>query len=153
LVAKLLYLCKCGHQDILMPAQFLCTRVQAPTKQDVTKLDRILGYLKLMQSWSRSFDRSSFERVRTYIDASFATYLDGKGQPACVVMLGDTLVHKVCRKQKIVTKNSTEAELVALADLLIEGELVEEFMMDLGHLMDDDFVTDVNLIIRITSLR
>jgi hypothetical protein len=63
------------------------------------------------------------------------------------------LVHKVCRKQKIVTKNSTEAELVALADLLIEGELVEEFMMDLGHLMDDDFVTDVNLIIRITSLR
>jgi len=29
-------------------------------------------------------------------------------------MLGNTLVHESCRKQQIVTKNSTEAELVAL---------------------------------------
>jgi hypothetical protein len=29
-VAKLLYLGKRGHPDVLMPAQFLCTRIQAP---------------------------------------------------------------------------------------------------------------------------
>jgi len=72
---------------------------------------------------------------------------DGKGQSACAVMLGNTLVHEVCRKQKIVTKISTEAELAALADLLIEGELVEDFIMELGHLMGNtDFVTDVHLV-------
>jgi hypothetical protein len=38
------------------------------------------------------------------------------------------------------------AELVALADLLIEGEMVEDFIMELGHMMDTDFVTDVHLI-------
>ncbi len=61
-------------------------------------------------------------------------------------MLGNTLVHEVCHKQKIVTKISTEAELVALADLLIEGEMVEDFIMELGHMMDTNFATDVHLI-------
>jgi hypothetical protein len=62
-------------------------------------------------------------------------------------MLGNTLVHEVCRKQKIVTKNSTEAELVALVNLLIEGELVEDFIMELSHLMGStDFVTNVHLV-------
>jgi hypothetical protein len=121
--------------------------VQAPTKEDVMKLERVLGYLKFTRAWTRSFDRSKFERVATYINTSFAVHPVGKGQSACVVMLGNTLVHEVCRKQKIVTKNSTEAELVALADLLIEGELVEDFIMDLGHLMGSaDFVTDVHLV-------
>ena len=145
-VAKLLYLGKRGRPDILMADKFLCTRVQGPTKQDITELERVLGYLKFTRGGTRSFDRSDFDRVTTYIDASFAIHPDGKGQSACVVMLGNTLVHEVCRKQKIVTKNSTEAELVALADLLIEGELVEDFILELGHMMGKDFVTDVHLI-------
>jgi hypothetical protein len=61
-------------------------------------------------------------------------------------MLGNTLVHESCRKQFIVTKHSTEAELVTLLDNIIEGESVEEFRMDLGMLMDNDFVTNVHLV-------
>jgi hypothetical protein len=49
-VTKLLYLGKRFRPDILIPAQFLCTRVQAPTKQDVMKLERMLGYLQLTRS-------------------------------------------------------------------------------------------------------
>jgi hypothetical protein len=61
-------------------------------------------------------------------------------------MLGNSLVHEVCRKQKIVTKNLMEAELVALADCLIEGESVKDFVMELGNMMGEDFVTYVHLI-------
>ncbi len=43
-------------------------------------------------------------------------------------------------------KNSTEAELVMLADNILEGELVEEFIMDLSMLMNDDFVMNVHLV-------
>jgi len=89
---------------------------------------------------------AQFLCTRVQAHASFAIHPDGKGQSACVVMLGNTLVHEVCRKQKIVTKNSTEAEFVALADLLIKGELVEDFVLELGHMMGMDFVTDVHLI-------
>ena len=45
----------------------------------------------------------------------------------------------------IVMKNSTESELVALADFLHEGGLVEDFVKELGYLMND-FVTNVHWI-------
>ncbi len=40
IVAKLLYLGKKGRPDILLPVQFLCTRVQNPTVDDERKLER-----------------------------------------------------------------------------------------------------------------
>jgi hypothetical protein len=48
------------------------------------------------------------------------------------------------QKAELITKNSTEAELVALSDYVLEGELIEDFLMDLGHLMDDDLITNVH---------
>jgi hypothetical protein len=42
--------------------------------------------------------------------------------------------------------------LVALLDYIVEGELAEDFLMDVGHMMDEDFVTNVhkvyNLLLR-----
>jgi hypothetical protein len=143
-VAKLLYLGKQGRPDILLPVQFLCTRKKVPTKEDVQKLEWVLGYLNTARAWTRAFNDSPFERVVLYIDASFAANQDGKSQSACLVMLGNTLGHEACQKQKIITKSSTEAELVALSNYLIEGELIEEFLMDMGPLMDEDLVTNVH---------
>jgi len=89
---------------------------------DEKKLERVLGYLSMTKHWMRVFDDSPFTWVETYIDASFAVHQDGKSQSACMVMLGNTLVHEACGKQKLVAKSSTEAELVALLDYLAEGE-------------------------------
>jgi hypothetical protein len=82
----------------------------------INKLERVLGYLKLTKNWTRSIDDSHFECIETYVDMSFETHYDGKSQSACMVMLGGTLVHEACPKQKIITKDSTEAVLVALSD-------------------------------------
>jgi hypothetical protein len=146
IVAKLMYCGKRSCPDILLAVQFLCTRVKAPTIEDATKLAKVLEYLKLMKTWVRVFDDSPFDRVQTYIVASFAMHADGKSQSACVEMLGNTLVHEACRKQKLITKSSTEAKLVALLDYIAEGELIDHFIMDLGHLLDDDIVTNVHLV-------
>jgi hypothetical protein len=123
--------------------QFLCTRVRAPTEEDVKKLEEVLGYLEMTKHWTRAFDDSTFTRVELYVDALFAIHSDEKSQSACVVMLGNTLVHEACGKQKIVTKRSNKAELVALSDYLGEGELIEDFLLELGHMMNDDSVSDV----------
>jgi hypothetical protein len=64
------------------------------------KLERVLGYLKLTKSWTRAFDWSPIDYAATYIDASFATHEDGKGQLAYVVLLGNTLVHESVRKKR-----------------------------------------------------
>jgi hypothetical protein len=143
-VAKLLYLGRQPRPNILLPVQFLCTRVKSPTKEDTQKLERVLGYLNMTKKWTRALDKSPFERVVSYIDASFASHQDGKSQSACLMFLGNTLVHEACQKQKIIMKSSMEAELLALSDYLVEGELIEEFLMDIGSLMDKDFVTNVH---------
>jgi hypothetical protein len=75
-MAKLLYLGKRGRPDILIPIQFLCTRVKSPTVDDERKLERLLGYLQLTKSWTKPFDKRPFERITTYIDASFTTHVD-----------------------------------------------------------------------------
>jgi hypothetical protein len=80
MVAKLLYLGKQGRPYILLPVQFLCTRVKAPTTDDERKLEQVLGHLQLTKAWSKVFDKSKIERVSTYIDASFAIHPDGKSQ-------------------------------------------------------------------------
>ena len=45
IVAKLLWIAKRSRKDILLPVNFLCTRVRAPTETDLNKLNRILKYL------------------------------------------------------------------------------------------------------------
>jgi len=62
------------------------------------------------------------------------------------VLLGNTLVHETCRKQKIITRNSTEAELVALSDHILEGELIEGFVLDMGALCDIEVLDNVHLV-------
>jgi len=146
IVAKLLYLGKRGRPDILLPVQFLCTRVKAPNIDDERKLERVLGYLQLTKSWTKVFDKSPFQCVATYIDASFASHPDGKSQSGCVVLLGNTLVHETCRKQKIITRNSSEEELVALSDHIQEGELIEEFLLDMSALFDFEVLDNVHLV-------
>ncbi len=115
MLAKLLYLGKRGRADILLPVQYLCTRVKHPTKGDIMKLESVLGYLKLTSNMRRRIGNDPFDKVEAYIDAAFERHADQKSQSGCVVTLGGTPVIEICRKQKIVSKDSTEAELVALS--------------------------------------
>jgi hypothetical protein len=146
MVAKLLYLGKRGRPDILLPVQYLCTRVKQPTENDMRKLERVLGYLKLTNGMKRRVGKEPFKVVEAYIDAAFGGHADGKSQSGCVITLGGTAVIELCRKQKIVSKDSTEAELVALSDLLIEVEAVQELLDELSESMREKLTEDVPLV-------
>jgi hypothetical protein len=129
-VAKLLYLGKRVRPGILLSTQYLCTKVKAPGVIDRQKLERILGYLKMTKKQKRLIDKSLFDRVALYIDAAFACYVDGKSQSGVCTLLGNTSVNEISRKQKIVTKDITEAELVALSDHAVEADLTTEFLKE-----------------------
>jgi len=136
-VAKILYMAKRTRAETLLATQILCTRVKNPNRGDVRKLERVLGYLQLTKSKGRFIDKSPMERVVCSIDAAFACHGDGKSQSACVLQLGETVVHEVCRKQKIVTKDPAEAELVGASDLFIEAELLHEFIEGQGYKLEN----------------
>ena len=75
-------------------------------------------------------------QLRAYVDASYAVYPDAKSVSGVVIMLGDAVIYVKSSKQKIVTRSSTESELVAISDSLSQILRTREYMeaagMDLG---------------------
>ena len=115
-VAKLLYLAKRDRKDILVAVSHLCSRVSEPTKDDQAKLDRIFGYLSRTRDLCTRFKCGVPVSMSAYIDASFGVHVDGESRTGVVVMMSGAAVGAWSSKQKLVTKSSTEAELVALSD-------------------------------------
>jgi hypothetical protein len=118
LVAKLLYLSKRIRPDLLLATSFLSTRVTKATLEDVIKLRRVAGYLMKTQHLTLQLCCHNIQEltVTTYIDASYGIHPDGKSHTGMAVTVGGGCIIAKSTKQKIVTKSSTEAELVALSD-------------------------------------
>jgi RNase H. len=133
-----------GRCDV--PVLYLCTRVKEPTVDDDAKLLKILGYLKLTRNKARIISpRGNPSRLVAYVDASFASHLDGKGHTGLVIKWGATTLGTISRKQKIATKSSTEAELVGLTDALDEVERANEYMEEQGVSLDAPLVYQDNM--------
>lgn len=130
-VAKLLYLAARVRVDILLEVIYLCTRVQAPTSVDQQKLDRVLKYLNGTRDQKLVLKPEDL-RVRAYIDAAFACHPNGKSHTGLVLTVGGATVLCKSQKQKIVTKDSTEAELVGLHDMLTHVNQCCDFLTGQG---------------------
>lgn len=69
-----------------------------------------------------------------YVDAAYGVHSNGKSHTGSCVVLGDVgAVHCKSEKQRIATKSSTEAELVALSDSCNQGLQVRKFLQEQGH--------------------
>ena len=140
--AKLLYLAKRVRPDVLLPVSFLTTRATTCTAQDLKKLHRVIKYVRGTPHRGTVVEFGLNPRVKSYIDASYAihdgdkrshtgaTFLFGKGGPLYVTSV----------KQGIVTKSSTEAELVAFSDVSSEVISLRNFSIKLPPLLVMHFI-------------
>lgn len=134
-VAKLAYLAKRARPECLTAVAYLATRVTKCTDDDVDKLKRVLKYI------AKTRERGVVLRpgrlgvcVRVYVDAAYGVHSDGKSHTGSCVVIGDVgAVHCKSSKQSIVTKSSTEAELVALSDSANQGLHIRNFLIGQGH--------------------
>ena len=131
-VMELHYLAKRIRGDILTAVSYCATRVLGPDKDDAAKLDRILSYLLTTRNKTLTLRIGSDTAVRAYVDASFGTYDDMRSVTGVLIMIGDATVYVKSAKQKIVTRSSTEAELVALSDALSQILWTREFIIHQG---------------------
>ena len=127
-VAKLLFMAKRARPDLLTVVSFLCTRVQGATRQDMGKLERVLGYVKATQNYVMILRAQTTQDIRAYVDAAFALHSDSKSHTGVMVYVGETLVYVSSKKQKCMSKSPTEAELIGLTDNLGFIELFQEFV-------------------------
>ena len=134
-VAKVLYLAKRVRPECLTCVAFLATRVTKCDIDDLEKLKRLLKYIRGTR------DRGIVLRpgakgmqVRQFVDAAYGVHSDGKSHTGSTITLGDA--GPVCSKsskQHIVTKSSTEAELVGLSDSANESFHMRNFIVAQGH--------------------
>ena len=132
-VMKLMYLTR-TRPDIKLGVAFLSTKMSKPTKRDQEKLKRIFAYI----NGSRDLGlRLSPETTYLHcsVDASFASHSDMKGQTGICIWLGgnEGMIYSASKKQKLVTKSSTEAELVALTSAMEEVLWLRGLLEELGY--------------------
>jgi hypothetical protein len=133
--AKLLYLCIRARPDIMLPTIFLTGRVRNPTADDWGKLQRVLKYLNSEPDLGVTIHPDSALNIRAYIDASFGVHPDWKGHTGSVIMMDKGSLFARSVKQKIVTKSSTECEIVGVSDGLSQVIWTRDFLLAQGHKM------------------
>ena len=134
-VAKVLYLAKRVRPECLVAVAFLSTRVQTCNIDDLAKLRRLLGYLLGTRDRGIVLRIGSELVVKAFIDAAYGVHTgSGRSHTGCVIVLGDGgPVYAKSTKQKIVTKSSTEAELVALSDFASQAIHMRNFLLGQGY--------------------
>ena len=71
--------------------------------------------------------------VTGYVDASYGVHSDGKSHTGAVITLGKGAIFAKSSKQKIVSKSSTEAELIALSDMSSQIIWTRNFLIAQGY--------------------
>jgi hypothetical protein len=104
----------------------------APTEQDWRKLDRVIRYLGGTKEMGVRYEFIDDDILPCYVDASFGVHEDGKSHTGSVILFGGGPIYVNSRKQKIVTKSSWEAEVVAASDSGTQILWVVRLLQELG---------------------
>jgi len=116
LVAKLLYLSKLTRQDIQTAVAFLCTRVREPDTDDYKKLTKVMQYIRNTKDITLTIEPD--DEAKWWVDSSYAVHPDMKSHTGISITLRKGTMYTASFKQKLNTKSSTEAELVAVDDAM-----------------------------------
>jgi hypothetical protein len=118
IVAKLLFLGKCGRPDVQLPIAFLCTRTTKSDTDDWRKLKRLLQYLHGTKDLTLTLSAEHLNVIKWWVDASYAVHDNMRSHTGAVMSLGCGMLYCKSSKQKLNTKSSTEAELVASSNMM-----------------------------------
>ena len=147
-VARLLYLATRVRPDILLAVTFLCSRVTKATAVDAVKLQRVIGYLAGTPELGKRLggDSDGNATLTSFSDASFAVHGDMKSHNGQYITLGIGGILIKCNKERLVTRSSTESELVCLSDGVALASHCAEFLKYQGlnvvpELMQDNMST------------
>jgi hypothetical protein len=143
-VAKGLFLCKRARPDIQPSIAVLCTRVKEPNENDWRKLIHLLEFLNCTRDEELTLGADDLRVIKWYVDASFAVHPDFKSHTGGVMTFGHGAVQSISRKQKLNTKSSTTAELVAADDVSTMILWTKLFLEEQGYQVEKNILYQDN---------
>ena len=126
------YLSQRGRPDIRTAISFLCSRLKCPDKDDYKKLTRLIRYLLHTLHMCLILGKDDTDIVHWWIDAPYAVHPDMRGHTGATMSLGNGSVFSGLWKQKLVTRSSTESEVVGVFDVLSHILWTKKFLEDQG---------------------
>jgi Reverse transcriptase (RNA-dependent DNA polymerase) len=115
-VATALFIANRSKPVILPVIGELCGRVKDPSVEDDKKLDRLIAYLRGTRDIPLRLGCTMPPRVTVSIDAAFANRTNMKSTSGMCVTLGVGNFITSSKTQKLNSKSSTEAEIIAVSD-------------------------------------
>jgi len=118
LVYRLIY-CTCrGQKDLQIAISFLSKRHLVCNEHDYGKL----RYLKAVISIS------DIERLITFVDVSYAVHMNMRSHMGVAMIFGISVFSSDSKMQKLNTKSSTDAEIMAVSNFLPKVIYMHLFM-------------------------
>ena len=111
----------------------LASKVKKATGQDRGRLDRVFYYLFATKDMVMKFKCGGSISFEAFVDASWAVHDDCHGRTGLVLMMAGCAIGAWSYKQKMVTRSSTESEIVAMSDTLSEVLWFRHWLIDQGH--------------------
>jgi histone deacetylase 1/2 len=133
MTARLLYIGTRVRPEILLLVNYLSTRVNRYTEGDMSKVNRCMQYLNKEPELGLTLSTGADLDIHLFADASYGVHADGKSHSASVLKVGNSTILASSTKQKLVTKSTTEAELVCASDMLSLGLWQRDFLEEQGH--------------------
>ena len=131
-VMKAMFLCKRARPDIKPGVCFLATRTHEPNDGDWNKLLKMMGFLKGTVNDVLTLEADDLQVLYWYIDAAFAVHPDMKSHTGMIFTMGKGAIVSSSTKQKVNSRSSTEAELIATDDKISKIITIKRFLEHQG---------------------
>ena len=113
-----LFLTMRARPDIRLTTSFPCTRAKDPTTHDWFKLTRVMNFLKATAADCLIIEMDGSGKAVCGIDAAHAVHPDARSHTGMSMKMGKGAITSMSSKQKLNTRSSTEAEVVAVDDCM-----------------------------------
>jgi hypothetical protein len=145
IVMQLLYLSQRARPDIRTAVSFLCSRLLQPDEDDYKKLARVMKYLDSSVDMPLVLAADDSGQIRWWVDASYAVHDDMKSHTGGTMSMGKGSIYSTSIKQKLVTRSSTEAEIVAVHDVMPQLLWTTHFLTEQGISVNESILYQDNM--------
>lgn len=150
IIGKLLYTSTKTRVVLALPISFLASRTVHATAQDMRKLYDLLDWLHANQTGGLLIEHHADDdmQVYTWADASDNCHSDARGHTGIYMSIGKvhgSPVFYMSKKQTLVTKSSTESELIAVYVAIPHAQWAREALNEWGYEQDHAVIFQDNI--------